>query len=350
MRHRDSIRQSMKLLLLLTLSAASSGCYYMQAAAGQWELMRKREPIAEVINDSDASTELKERLRLVQAARQFSIDELALPDNESYRSYADIEREFVVWNVFAAPEFSLEARQWCFPVAGCVSYRGYFSRDAAIRESERLAGDGYDVAVGGVSAYSTLGKFDDPVLSSMMNWDDVQLVGVLFHELAHQVLYVKGDSGFNESFATAVEEFGLERWLEATGRPQDIEVYRQRRQLRQDLMTLVADARDDLRVTFAAAIEEGEMRRRKAARFERLAENMRTTLTRAGRDPSNWLNDGLNNARIVSMTLYEGWLPSFRSMLARCEQDIQCFYERAAELSQLDAAERKVRLEALAGR
>ncbi|MDH3304053.1 MAG: aminopeptidase [Gammaproteobacteria bacterium] len=350
MRHPDSILRLTRLLLLIALSVAGSGCYYMQAAAGHWELMRKREPIAEVIGDSDTSTELKDRLRLVQAARQFSIEELALPDNESYRSYADIEREFVVWNVFATPEFSLEAKRWCFPVAGCVSYRGYFSRDAAIRESERLARDGYDVAVGGVSAYSTLGNFNDPVLSSMMNWDDIQLVGVLFHELAHQVLYIRGDSGFNESFATAVEEFGLERWLASMGRPEDIEIYRQRRQLRQDLMTLVARARDDLRVTFAAAVEDDEMRRLKALRLERLAEDMRSTLTRAGRKSASWLNVELNNARIVSMTLYEGWLPSFRSLLARCEQDIQCFYDRAKELAQLDAAERDARLEALAGR
>ena len=350
MRQRDSILRSTKLLLLVALSAASSGCYYMQAAAGQWELMRKREPIADVIHDSDTSTELKERLRLVQAARQFSIDELALPDNKSYRSYADIEREFVVWNVFAAPEFSLEPKQWCFPIAGCVSYHGYFSKDAAIRESERLARDGYDVAVGGVSAYSTLGNFSDPVLSSMMSWDDIQLVGVLFHELAHQVLYIKGDSGFNESFATAVEEFGLERWLKSNGRPEEIEVYRQRRQLRQNLMTLVASARDNLRVTFAAAIEEGEMRRLKAQRLERLAAEMNTTLVRAGRDPSSWSNGELNNARIASMALYEGWLPSFRSMLARCEQDIQCFYARAKELSRLETAVREARLEALAGR
>ncbi|MBT8110465.1 MAG: aminopeptidase [Gammaproteobacteria bacterium] len=350
MRRYDCISRSTRFLILVALSAASSGCYYMQAAAGQWELTRKREPIAEVIRDGDTSTELKDRLLLVQAARQFSIDELALPDNKSYRSYADIEREFVVWNVIAAPEFSLEARQWCFPVAGCVSYRGYFSKDAAIRASMRLARDGYDVAVGGVSAYSTLGKFSDPVLSSMMTWDDIQLVGVLFHELAHQVLYIKGDSGFNESFATAVEEFGLERWLESNGRPEDIEVYRQRRHLRQDLMALVADARGELREIYAAAIAEDEMRRMKAARLERLAAGLSTTLTRAGRDPSGWSNGELNNARIASVTLYEGWLPSFRSMLARCEGDIRCFYAKATELSRLEAAEREARLLALAGR
>jgi len=349
MRRRYRILHWARLLLLLALGASGSGCYYMQAAAGQWEVMRKREPITEVISDTDTSAELAERLRLVQAARRFSIDELGLPDNKSYRSYADIEREFVVWNVFAAPEFSLEAKQWCFPVAGCVSYRGYFSRDAAMRQSERLSNGGYDVAVGGVSAYSTLGKFDDPVLSSMLRWDDIQLVGVLFHELAHQVLYIKGDSGFNESFATAVEEFGVERWLNTREQSEDIDVYRQRRQVRQDVMALVADAREDLRVLFAAKIDDGEMRRRKSARLDRLAADISAELARSGRDSSAWLNGELNNARLASLTLYEGRLPSFRALLSQCEQDIRCFLARAKALSELDKAERNASLEALAG-
>jgi predicted aminopeptidase len=322
----------------------------MQAAAGQWEVLRKREPIGDVIDEDDTPEELSERLRLVQAARRFSIDELGLPDNESYRSYTDIEREFVVWNVFAAPEFSLQARQWCFPVAGCVSYRGYFSRDAAYREAERLAEDGFDVAVGGVSAYSTLGKFDDPVLSSMLRWDDIQLVGTLFHELAHQVLYVKGDSGFNESFATAVEEFGLERWLMANGRPEDIDTYRQRRQLREDLMALVAAARDDLRVHFEAPTDDARKRKLKAARLEELRVDITARLALSRRVNADWLSGDLNNARLASMTLYEGWLPSFRSLLAECAQDIRCFYSRAGNLSALDKPARDARLGELARR
>ena len=240
-------------LLVLMSCVSTSGCYYLQAAAGQWQVVKQREPIETVIADASTPAQLVERLLLVQQARTFSIDELALPDNKSYRSYADIERDYVVWNVFAAPEFSLEPRRWCFPIAGCVSYRGYFSRQAAYDESERLAKKGFDVTVGGVSAYSTLGNFDDPVLSSMLRWDDLQLVAVLFHELAHQVLYVKGDTGFNESFATAVEEFGMQRWLSSRGQHDDIAAYRERRELRQDLMALVASARDDLRTVYAAA-------------------------------------------------------------------------------------------------
>lgn len=331
---------------MFALCATNSGCYYMHAAAGQWEVLRKSEPIDEVIDQDETSAKLAERLRLVQVARRFSIDELGLPDNKSYQSYADIERDFVVWNVFAAPEFSLQPRQWCFPVAGCVSYRGYFKKEAAYREAERLAEDGYDVAVGGVSAYSTLGNFDDPLLSSMLRWDDIQLVGTLFHELAHQVLYVKGDTGFNESFATAVEEFGLERWLKANGRPEDIDIYWQRRELREELMSLVAVARDDLRAHYAAAVDANNKRQRKAARLEQLRADATALLQQAGRTDTAWLSGELNNARLASMTLYEGWLPAFRTLLAVCEQDIQCFYSRATELSKLDKAERDARLEA----
>jgi predicted aminopeptidase len=339
----------MRLLFVLALSAATPGCYYMQAAAGQWSVLRKSEPISEVIADSDTSDVLANRLRLLQEARRFSVDELGLPDNKSYRTYADIEREFVIWNVFAAPEFSLRPKQWCFPVAGCVSYRGYFSKDAAENESKRLAKRGYDVAVGGVTAYSTLGRFNDPVLSSMMRWDDVELVGVLFHELAHQVLYVKGDTAFNESFATAVEEFGLERWLDANGQSDEMSEYHRRREFRQLLMTLVAATRDDLRGYFNSDIDDDEKRRLKAARLERLGADIRAEMRRVGRDPTNWASGELNNARLLPLTLYEGRLTSFRALLAQCGQDIRCFYDKAESLSKLDRASRDERLDALAG-
>jgi predicted aminopeptidase len=336
-------------LLVLMLCLSASGCYYLQAAAGQWQVITKREPIETVIEDTGTPTQLAERLMLVQQARTFSIDELALPDNKSYRSYADIKRDYVVWNVFAAPEFSLEPRRWCFPIAGCVSYRGYFSRQAAYDESERLAKKGFDVMVGGVSAYSTLGNFDDPVLSSMLRWDDLQLVAVLFHELAHQVLYVKGDTGFNESFATAVEEFGMERWLSSRGQHDDIATYRERRELRQDLMALVASARSDLRTVYAAADSEEEKRRRKKARLEQLARAAGARLKQSGRDSASWRSGELNNAHLVSMALYQERLPAFRALLAGCNGDIRCFYAQAGALAKLEKPERDAALEALAG-
>jgi predicted aminopeptidase len=323
----------LRLLLLLVFLLPLTGCYYAQAAKGQWELTRKREPIPRVLANAATPPELAARLHLVQEARQFAIDELLLPDNDTYRSYADIEREYVIWNVFAAPEFSLQPRTWCFPVAGCVSYRGYFAKADAEREAARLAAKGFDVAIGGVSAYSTLGKLRDPVLSSMMKWDDTELVGVLFHELAHQVLYVKGDSGFNESFATAVEEFGVQRWLEARGASREYDDYRERRALRQELMGLVATARSDLESLYAGALGDDDKRRRKAARLGILQQAIAARLEQAGRDPTDWLTGELNNARLVSMVLYEGRLPEFRKLLAQCEQRIDCFYDAARDLA-----------------
>ena len=313
--------------------AALPGCYYMQAAKGQWELTRKRQPIEDVLASEDTSPELAARLQLVQEARQFAIDELGLPDNDTYRTYADIEREYVVWNVFAAPEFSVQPKTWCFPIVGCVSYRGYFAREDAEREAGRLAEQGYDVAVGGVAAYSTLGKLRDPVLSSMMNWDDVQLVGVLFHELAHQLLYVRDDTAFNESFATAVEEFGVLRWLQSRGLQAATDEYLARRLVRQDLMSLVAIARDDLEAIYAADTHSDGKRAAKSARLATLRQDGAARLREAGRDPDYWLGRELNNARLVTMTLYEGRLPEFRALLESCGGDIECFYEEARRLA-----------------
>jgi len=339
----------LRILILFSLLPVLGGCYYLQAAAGQWEVLHNREDIADVIEDTSTPPDLARRLRLVVEARRFAVTELDLPDNDSYRSYSDIGREFVVWNVFAAPEFSIRPKQWCFPVAGCVSYRGYFDRDAAMREAERLGRRGFDVAVGGVAAYSTLGRFDDPVLSSMMRWDDVQLVAVLFHELAHQRLYVKGDSAFNESFATAVEEFGVERWVAGHGSSDDLVRYKAERQLRQALMGIVATARHDLQALYDADGDTENLRRDKSARLGALAAEVAAVLERAGRDPSAWLQDALNNARLVSLTLYEGRLPAFRALLSDCDEDIDCFYREAAALSKMDRAARDVRLDALAG-
>ncbi|MDH3613658.1 MAG: aminopeptidase [Gammaproteobacteria bacterium] len=311
-----------------------SGCYYTQAVRGQLDVMHKREPIDQVIAASDTPSDLVERLQLVRDARQFSIDELLLPDNDSYRSYADIERDYVVWNVFAAPEFSLEPKHWCFPVAGCVNYRGYFSEAAARREAAKLKDKGHDVAVGGVAAYSTLGKFSDPVLNTMMRWEDVDLIAVLFHELAHQKLYVKGDTGFNESFASAVEEIGVERWLNSRRIEDEFEAYRERRELRQQLMNLVALARTELEEIYSSSIGSDAMRSRKQARLKRLSDDLNRELDVSGRERPEWLSDGLNNARLASMTLYDARLPEFRKLLADCNDDLDCFYGAAKKLSE----------------
>lgn len=319
----------LRVILVLVLHFSLSGCYYMQAAAGQWEVLRKRQPIDELIAADSTPEALAARLSLIDEARDFSISELGLPDNDSYRSYTDLQREYVVWNVFAAEEFALQPETWCYPVAGCVSYRGYFARDNAIKLAKRLSDKGLDVSVGGVAAYSTLGRFDDPILNTMLQWDDVRLVAVLFHELAHQVLYLKGDSAFNESFATAVEEFGVQRWLASRGESQLLQQYTEDRALQQTVMQRVATARDDLRLVYASTLATEEMREKKRARLASLATEIVTLLESTGRDASRWRGAELNNARLITMVLYEGKLPQFRDMLVSCNEDIECFYDAA---------------------
>ena len=337
-------------ILTLGLCCLLSSCYYVQATRGQIEVLSKREPIDEILESPETEAELRRRLGLVQDARQFSVDELGLPDNRSYRSYSDVERDYVVWNVFAAPEFSLEAREWCYPIVGCVSYRGYFSEEAAHREAGKLREKGFDVAVGGVPAYSTLGNFNDPVLNTMMRWDDVTLVSTLFHELAHQVLYIKDDTAFNESFATAVEEIGIERWLAAKGRPGDMDAYRAGKALRRRLVDLVNAARDDLADYYGREIDPDTMRQLKSARLEQLAFDVSAELRAAGRSENHWLTGKLNNARLLPMSLYDGQVPAFLALYADCGSKLECLYEEAAEIAALEQEDRDARLDALAAR
>jgi len=325
----NCVRRTIMLILMMSLA----GCYYLQAARGQMEIVRKREPIAEVVAASDTTAELGARLQLIAEARQFSIDVLGLPDNDSYRSYADLERDYVVWNVIAAPEFSLQAKTWCYPIVGCVSYRGYFSEDSARNLADRLRRDGYDVALGGVVAYSTLGRFNDPVLSTMMLWGDTDLIGVMFHELAHQLLYVKDDTGFNESFATAVAEFGMQRWLESRQQPDELATWRERRESREQFAELIAVAREDLDAIYQSPINETAKRNQKQQRLQLFAAAAKTLFAAGPAPAPGWLDTELNNARLVATSLYEERLPEFRALLLDCDNDLPCFYRAARNLA-----------------
>lgn len=335
-------------VLCIALVLSLEGCYYMQAIRGHMDVMHRRRSVSAVLDDPNAPQSLKDRLELVQEARRFSIEELGLPDNDSYRSYSDLEREFVVWNVLAAPEFSLQAKQWCFPVAGCVAYRGYFSKEAAYREADKLSGDGYDVAVGGVSAYSTLGRFADPVLNTMMRWNDTDLIATLFHELAHQEIYVKNDTQFNESFATAVAEIGIERWFAARKDPETLHRYLERKALRRQMLELVDQAKISLAALYDSGIEESEMRRRKEDVLRELSGEVRRLLSGNGADAPNWLSGSLNNARLVSLGLYEGWLSAFREIYQQCNGRMSCFYDASRVLADLPRDQRYARLILLA--
>lgn len=323
------------------------GCYYVQAINGQVDLLRKREPIDEVLTDASLAEDTRRKLDLVREARRFATDELLLPDNGSYTTYADLERDYVVWNVFAAPEFSLAPKTWCFPVVGCVAYRGYFSQQAAERQGNRLAEQGYDVFVGGVPAYSTLGRFEDPVLNTMMRWSDADLIATLFHELAHQRLFIKNDTGFNESFATAVAEEGLRRWFASQGEDDAMAGFRRRDEFRRELSALANTARDDLARIYDSERSEQAKRDAKAMRIERLREEATELAGLRGFSGPGWLGGVVNNARLASVGLYNGDVPAFREVLAQCDRELPCFYAEVERLSGLDPDERRAILSTL---
>lgn len=298
----------LRTLTFALIAIPLSGCYLTQAALGQLEIVAKRKPITAVLANPATPVPLRQRLEYVSDARAFAINELGLPDNASYRSYADLERPYVVWNVFATDEFSVEPRRWCFPIAGCVVYRGYFNQERAEDYARELRFSGHDAAVGGVAAYSTLGHFDDPILNTMIGWNDVQLAGTLFHELAHQVVYVPGDSEFNESFATVVEEEGLQRWLTKRGRVDDMKLWYTQRERTEVFIGLLLSARERLRNLYAEKLSPDEMRERKNEEFGRLKFEYWQQKQRwngyAGYD--RWFDRALNNAHLVSAATYHG--------------------------------------------
>lgn len=345
-RERESLpQQRMARLLraalwpLLLGCAALSGCetgYVLQAARGQAGVLAARRPMDRVIADPRTEPQLRERLVLLRDARDFASRELGLPDNRSYRSFASLPREFVVWNVIAAPEFSTKPREWCFPVAGCVSYRGYFHESAAQRYAQRLRQRGDDVLVAGVPAYSTLGHFADPLLSTMLRYDDVYVAGTIFHELAHQLLYVKDDPSFNESFASTVEQAGLQRWLAARGRSDELQAWRNARQRERWQQQRIDAARADLARLYASGAPAQQMRALKRARFEQLAQELRGAAAASGRV--------LNNADLAISATYWICVPQLEAELAAVGGDLPRFYERARALARLSRSERHARV------
>src|SRR5579863_5315121 len=264
-----------RLLAVAAIVVTLPGCaigYFTQAAQGQWRLMRARRPIEQVIADPASSEQLKARLRVVQDARDFAVSDLGLPDNRSYRSYSDLKRPYVVWNVVAAPEFSVQPQRWCFPFTGCLSYRGYFRERDARKMAAALAARGNDVMVGGVTAYSTLGHFADPVLNTMLRYGDLELVSTLFHELAHQLIYIRNDTVFNESFAVSVEQEGLRRWLAARGRSLELQHFLEQRQAEQQVIHAFASGRAQLDSLYHEPLTVERMRQRKHELMVAIAE------------------------------------------------------------------------------
>jgi predicted aminopeptidase len=335
--------------LALLLSGCANVGYYFQSVSGQLDIWRRERPVEEMIADPAIPTALKERLARVLEIRAFASRELGLPDNSSYRRYADLERPFVVWIVFAAPEFSVQPLQSCFLFAGCVSYRGYFAREDAERYSTGLGEEGYDVYIGGVPAYSTLGWFADPVLNTFIDYPDAEIARLIFHELAHQVAYARDDTVFNESFAVAVEQEGVRRWLARGGDAEQLRQFDQRRRIRAEFSGLVQRYRERLDALYRTRLAPDAMRERKHAILAELASEHRSL--KAGRDGftgyDSWFAGTPNNAQLASVAVYSQQVPAFEALLAREGGSLARFYAAVQELAALPKAERDSRMNAL---
>ena len=324
--------------------------YYWQGAAGQLELLANSQPIPDVIGKS--GTALATRLERIRKIREFASRELGLPNNGSYTRYTDLGRPYVSWNVFATPELSLKPRQWCFPIAGCVNYRGYFREALAMGESKRLKAAGDDVYVGGVPAYSTLGWFDDPVLSSFVGWPETEVARLIFHELAHQLIYVKSDSTFNESYATTVEEAGLERWLAARHDSQLTKLAARADHMRTIFRDLVRTTRAKLAEAYASNASDEDKRRAK----QEIIAAMKAAYEAAKQgEPGlsgydRWFAQQPNNAAIAAIGLYTDRVPAFRELLHESNGNLPTFYQRVRELAAMPRHKRDAALDALAKR
>jgi predicted aminopeptidase len=338
---------------LLVVTTLVGGCstvgYYSQAIDGQLTILMRREPIAELIADPATTPELKQKLEQVLRMRRFAVDSLGLPDNASYTTYVDLERPYVVWNVFAAPEFSLTPRQWCYPVAGCVSYRGYFNEHDANRFADKMKQAGNDVYVAGISAYSTLGWFHDPLLNTMLTRSETRLAGILFHELAHQRLYAKGDTTFNESFATAVELEGLRRWLLQNNQADQYQQYQKVLQRKLEFIELVQGARQKLKALYASVIPDRQKRDGKRQILAELKQDYRQLRTRWGgyRGYDAWFARDLNNAHLVPIGSYYDYVAAFQTLLNQHSGDLKAFYKSAGKLVKLSPEMRHQALEQL---
>lgn len=338
---------------MITLSLGLGGCasaaYYAQAVAGQWQVLRDRQDLATLIASPDTGPRLRQRLQAVLEARDWVVQALDLPDNGSYRRYVDLHRDYVVWNVYATPELSLSPLQHCFPVAGCVAYQGWYQEPAARAQARALAAQGYDVALGGVPAYSTLGWFDDPLMSPMLRWDDATLIETLIHELAHQKLYVPGDTAFNESFAEFVGQEGLRQYRRLhPDLPGNASLERRRREFTQRVLA----RRAQLATLYASALSEPLQRVLKAETLQGLQRDYQQLREGdwQGQGPYDaWFAEApLNNARLLPFGLYDAGVPAFAALYAQSGGEWPRFYARAAQLARLPAAQRAQALRQLA--
>ncbi|HZM47250.1 MAG TPA: aminopeptidase [Burkholderiales bacterium] len=343
--------RAVAIVSLALLAGCSNLSYYMQSVGGQLDIWRRERPIEEVLKDPATPEALRRKLATILEIRAYASRELGLPDNRSYRQYADLGRPYVVWNVFATREFSVEPEKWCFLMVGCVSYRGYFAKEDADAFAAETARLDHDVYVGPVPAYSTLGYFTDPVLNTFVHYPDYEIARLLFHELSHQLVYVRDDTVFNESFAVAVEQEGVRRWLGRSGDAQQSAAFERFQGIRTAFMQLVHKHRDELAALYRSDLAPDAMRVRKSEILRALGEEYRSVKERdwggyAGYDP--WFARKPNNAQLASIALYSQMVPAFQELLRREGGDLAMFYRAVKQLAALPKDDREAKLQALA--
>jgi predicted aminopeptidase len=329
----------------------SAGCsrlgYYAHCTQGHLALLTGRTPITKLLSDPDTPAGLAEQLREFSRIRDFATTELKLPDNGSYRSYSDLRRPFATWNVVAAKEFDLQPLRWCFPVAGCVPYQGFFERQRAESFAAELQKRGYDTYLYGVSGYSTLGWFDDPVLNTFLNRSSIARAGIIFHELAHQQLFLQNDPNFSEGFAMAVEQLGVEHWLARNNSAEELEIYRHQLRLEEEFIQLLGNLRRQLTDLYSQPLCSDCKRQEKTRLLAAFLADYERWKTDRGNnsDYDAWVTDQLNNAKLASVNTYHHHVASFRILFSRQGHDFKRFYQAVKEISELPEDERKDRLQ-----
>lgn len=331
------------IVLAIMLQACSGIGYYWEKVQGHAEILNNQRAIQDVIDDPKTNTETRQRLKSAQQARLFATQVLKLPDNDSYQNYVDIQRDYVVWTVVATPPYSIEAKQWCFFIVGCLSYRGYFSKQSAEEFAAELKKQNMDVYISGTRAYSTLGWFDDPLLSTMLYKSEAYRVGIIFHELAHQQMYVENDTAFNEAFASTVELAGIKAWFEHKNDQQGFNNYSLSKKRDQAFKKLLLQTRQQLKELYATTKQPSAMQRGKENIFKKLKIKYQQLKTGWGgySGYDKWMAKKLNNAQLALIATYNDWIPAFMALLKKSNNDFELFYNKVKQLSEKEKPQRE---------
>ena len=340
-------------LLLISVSlmaACQSLGYYAQSARGQFQVFNQSKPIDKWLRKNNADKKLKQKLHWIQQVREFASDELKLPKNKSYTEYADLDRNYVVWNIFAAPKLSLKPHRWCYPIVGCQAYRGYFSRQPAVDFAASLKNQGFDVSVGGVRAYSTLGWFSDPVLNTFINYPENDLAGLIFHELSHQLVYIKGDTVFNESFATLVEIKGVEKWLMKNATQKELLIYRQTQNFENAVIKLILRHKKALEQMYNSKLSDEIKLKQKSQIFSALKDEYEK-LKQVNEMPKNswdsWFARDLNNANLIAIGSYYDMVDDFAKLFDKHDGDFNAYFAEVKKIAKWPKLKRQAYFETL---